>query len=520
MAISPPAESVVLWSFTTEHHNIGFSVLYNDVEVVAYQRYNAHEKAVRGYMEIRGDESGATKGSGGEAKLVWDNSFSKWRSKTLHYQVKVVSASKYELAQQKSATLKTKKISMFRQRNVLKKALARLSTELLQLQHPMRATIVGGRVSFTEGVSGMGGMVGVAGGSGVGSEIDGGVLKYLPADMEDISVLKRQIETLHSEKAYLHHTLNETERYLVQERTACAEGMKETERLQQEREALQQELWEVRNEFEAVKQEYADYVQTKESGMVGGRVYPPDALLTLPEEELNNKSIAVSNFLNLISFARNLMQQNEEFKAVTMSQEAASGKLKAEKKQLKSFAIQTKERVETLECEVKALEHDKLLLAGETEQLKNRVVVLEKTIAALREEAAIREGGPLAGYTNMGGRAVDEQEGGKDGERESHDPDDGWQRGADADKVTVPKLIVHDFSQVEPDELSLYLDVMATQLREMVPTWDDLLGGGSGGGGAEEEVDDAGTESSWKEEGEGASMSSAFSRLKRMSFGF
>eukprot|EP01031_Cornospumella_fuschlensis_P030877 gene30877-37313_t len=114
VVLSPPAESVLLWSFTTEHHNIGFSVLYNDIEVVAYQRYNAHEKAVRGYMEIRGDESGS---NGGEAKLVWDNSFSKWRSKTLHYQVKVVSASKYELAQQKSATLKTKKVSMFRQRN-------------------------------------------------------------------------------------------------------------------------------------------------------------------------------------------------------------------------------------------------------------------------------------------------------------------------------------------------------------------------------------------------------------------
>ncbi|RYH07056.1 hypothetical protein EON65_42175, partial [archaeon] len=56
VTLSPPADSVVLWSFTTEHHNIGFSVLYNDIEVVAYQRYNAHEKSVRGYMEIRGDE--------------------------------------------------------------------------------------------------------------------------------------------------------------------------------------------------------------------------------------------------------------------------------------------------------------------------------------------------------------------------------------------------------------------------------------------------------------------------------
>ena len=80
---------VVAWSFRTKSRDIGFSVEFNGKSVVPYQRYDSHAHMVSGMISVP---------EKGQAKLVWDNTYSKLRSKVLIYRVRVVDAVEFETA--------------------------------------------------------------------------------------------------------------------------------------------------------------------------------------------------------------------------------------------------------------------------------------------------------------------------------------------------------------------------------------------------------------------------------------
>mmetsp|Transcript_18663 Transcript_18663/g.27014 ORF Transcript_18663/g.27014 Transcript_18663/m.27014 type:complete len:458 (-) Transcript_18663:153-1526(-) len=73
----------IAWSFSTKHKDIGFSVQLNGTDIVAYQRYNSHEESVSGVIEVPQD---------GVVLFLWDNSYSRFRSKSLSYATTVLSA--------------------------------------------------------------------------------------------------------------------------------------------------------------------------------------------------------------------------------------------------------------------------------------------------------------------------------------------------------------------------------------------------------------------------------------------
>jgi hypothetical protein len=169
-------DTVLLWSFSTVNHNIGFSVCYNDVEVVAYQRYNAHERSVRGCLEVP---------VAGHVTLIWDNTFSKWRSKTLNFQFKAVTAERYEDARQRASELKSRKIAYYKQRIVLKKAMAKLSAELLVTLNPSKSIIGIGRMTMSSSLP-----------QDFINEIDSAALRYHTEDQMDVKAMLKEIEVL------------------------------------------------------------------------------------------------------------------------------------------------------------------------------------------------------------------------------------------------------------------------------------------------------------------------------------
>jgi len=67
---------------------------FNGKNVVPYQRYDSHQSSVSGMIVVP---------ARGSAKIVWDNTYSKLRSKLLTYRVRVVNAEEYETADRVAA---------------------------------------------------------------------------------------------------------------------------------------------------------------------------------------------------------------------------------------------------------------------------------------------------------------------------------------------------------------------------------------------------------------------------------
>lgn len=440
---------ILLWTFTTVHHNIGFSATYNDIEVWAYQRYNSHERPVRGYLEVP---------NSGTISLTWDNSFSTWRSKVLNYTVKAVDIGLYEKAKVKAAVIRSKKIAFYKQRIILKKLLTKLSNELLMSMNPSKtASIL--RSTMCDLTEELG-------------EMDSSSLKFISGEDVDVKGLFHQIEQLQNEKKFLQQALSESETALVNERTACAESMREFETINTQKDALEEELCEVRNELDTVRTEYQEFVAVQQAESVG-RLYPIEALLEVPEAEAAKKGVAFVNFQQLLKYAKETTKSLAEHQAGAVVSDTMITKLKSERKQLKTFGIQSKERVETLERQQAHIDHEKDLVNKENQNLRARITTLEKTIAAYRDAAAAND---MSMYGTLNEKVeLPEDESGHTDER-SLTPQAVEEEDMFADDEEAPKIIVHDFSQVEPDEVSQVLDVMAASIKEMLPSWGSMVG--------------------------------------------
>lgn len=80
---------IVVWQFSTEGYDIGFSVSVNGQTKISLTRYNSHQKVASGSLEVTED---------GKVTLCWDNSHARLRSKKLAWVAKVLSQEDYNNA--------------------------------------------------------------------------------------------------------------------------------------------------------------------------------------------------------------------------------------------------------------------------------------------------------------------------------------------------------------------------------------------------------------------------------------
>ena len=125
------AGEVVIWEFSTKYYDIGFSVTFNGSEVVAFQRHNSHVKPVRGCLELSED---------GNLELIWDNTYSKMRSKQISYIVHVVSKMEFVTARSFAIEASKERFQYAQQRAQLKKVLMRVSRESMTPQATLAAS--------------------------------------------------------------------------------------------------------------------------------------------------------------------------------------------------------------------------------------------------------------------------------------------------------------------------------------------------------------------------------------------
>lgn len=108
------SKQILVWRFITKHKDIGFSVVINNQCVIPYQRHNSHEVTIDGMLEATNDCT---------AILIWDNSYSKMRSKTLSCAVKVLDPEDYESHQLSCAEISRERRHFERRRQALRAAL-------------------------------------------------------------------------------------------------------------------------------------------------------------------------------------------------------------------------------------------------------------------------------------------------------------------------------------------------------------------------------------------------------------
>jgi hypothetical protein len=206
--------SVIVWSFSTKHYDIGFSITFNNAMILPYQRYNSFTEAVSGSIQITDQ---------GKLMLVWDNKYSKMRSKQLSFVIKVFRSDEYEAAKSIASEAAKEKSQKSQQRGLLKRALAQGSKELYSVNNQ------GGRIAPLLLTSGSG-----SSGSGEGS-----TKSVLPTDDDAIA---SEFNRLRDEKRSLQRALSEAEAALVEERHASACYLDRIEDLIAQRDVAEKEL--------------------------------------------------------------------------------------------------------------------------------------------------------------------------------------------------------------------------------------------------------------------------------------
>lgn len=81
------AGEYIVWKFSTKNKDLGFSIDINDDNVLTYQRHNCHERPIENVLRVP---------VSGTARLLWDNSYSKLRTKHLMFRCKVLTNELYK----------------------------------------------------------------------------------------------------------------------------------------------------------------------------------------------------------------------------------------------------------------------------------------------------------------------------------------------------------------------------------------------------------------------------------------
>jgi hypothetical protein len=300
--LSVPANVVVIWAFNTVKYDIGFSILHNKREVCKYQRYDSHQKIIKGHFEMQ---------IGGDVSFVWDNSYSKWRSKTLNFVIRVVTTAEFALAQTIAAQGMKDKAQFLAQRTMIKAALTGLSSRILQAKGNIIASTALPHTPSLGSLTNLGVGSGIAmdtaqsadgsfdSGNQYTHSIDGyATLEGDPStptahesraarsdhhsqsqrtysnafdtapqgsvpEFADLAQALRELNKLRNEKKTLQQALGESETALVTERNIAAQYTQQHEELSQRYGEQENELTSLKVEFEQFRESYYNEMESK-----------------------------------------------------------------------------------------------------------------------------------------------------------------------------------------------------------------------------------------------------------------
>lgn len=494
------AEDVLLWSFSTKLYDIGFSLQFNGIDVITYQRYQSQDKTILGSYEAVAK---------GKVTLNWDNSYSKMRSKILTYTTKVVGKVEYDNSVASAQELRREKLRMTKQRQGLKKILARLSMDILShiggsigRNHLRAAEEINHQIYDEYGEV----IVSTNNHSAAGSFDSHSLSRTADEDLHAV------VNQLRNEKKFLQQALSESELALVSERTATAEIMQQAEDSQVARTNLEEEVHALRSELDHLRQEQAE----REHSALATIKEQEDLVKELTLEEILALPVGGADSLNIYNYFE-VVREYASKAMVTLGEnsrqiealEGQTAKLKAEKKQLKAYAIQQKAENEELTKSLEQKTHDNTLMSHENLQLKQKIermeVELSNALASLSAAATSRNSSRFADneeedspaavvvVNNSSGNLVHLFKGDEEDEditnttsamrrsesytsNEYFDSNDRSHSG----NAGESKLIKIDLASPPPDELHTYLASMKSSMYEMSGTmgsmWNAVVG--------------------------------------------
>ena len=293
ITITGKPNDVIVWSFATKKRDIGFSVQFIDSQKTAlpYQRYDSHTQTISGCLELV---------DAGQIELSWDNAYAKFHSKTLTYVCKVLSRSEYEVCQRIAFERGRDRHRFEQQRVVLRRV---LSLALKELQ------------------SAQGG---------------GGLLKTSSSsnsETVEFSSLEESMVQLREELLSVQAQLTERETMLVDERSNAsnlAERYREEEELRKNTES---DLLMTQHSVEDLQQRADKYI--RESDIARAECNR----LKLLSEHSSERLKETEAILNMKT--QNIIDLTNQV-----------NKIKAEKKQLKAYALKLKAENEVLKSSV------------------------------------------------------------------------------------------------------------------------------------------------------------------------
>jgi len=317
---------VACWRFSTQSHDIGFRVVFNEQDVFPYQRIDSHLKAETGVFEL---PSGHT----GTITLMFDNTYSKFRSKALCYSVRVCDKIEFQIAKDTVVYKAKERHTLGQQRVILQRALNASSTSAFPVANSV--------------------------------SLEGGAI-IEEVRFRTASTWEEELVRIKDEKKTLKYSLDDALRVLEEERSASAEKNLKYDEMALGRTAAEEDLAAARLEIGRLKQIISEEQQRARQDLALGVI--------AQERQASEYTELQAQFAVL---EEQLQEQAEE--AVKSKEQIA--KLKAEKKQLKMFSLQAKADIETLT-------HDKQLLILEAERMREALrASQEKLMVAIDNKA-------------------------------------------------------------------------------------------------------------------------------------
>jgi len=364
---------IIAWKFQTKNHDIGFSVTFNDAEIITYQRVDSHVKPVTGLFEAP---------SKGLLTLSFDNAYSRMHTKNLTYWVRVVEGPEYEVAKETAIYKAKERAALQQQRALLHKSLEALLGDLIN-------------------------KAGAGAGLAYNSQ-EAALAARLR--MRTTSTWEGELAQLRDEKKSLTLALEESIRALEVERNAFADSVGRLEAVGASREAVEEELSQARAELEQLRQEAIDERELHAWAIQELQASRDCALEAIAQARREmSEAKALKDQTELVeALGRQIVQQRDD--GAKLSEQIS--RLKAEKKLLKTSYLQAKADADRAahERQVQAAEEDRLreelrvaLDKLATAHDRSRQSSVDRELFVSRGAGGFGNGGGDAAATSLGG---------------------------------------------------------------------------------------------------------------------
>ena len=348
---------VVAWKFQTRNHDIGFSVSFNDTEILTYQRVNSHVKPVTGLFEAPAK---------GTLALAFDNTYSRMHTKHLAYWLRVVEGPEYEVAKETAIYKAKERAALQQQRALLHKSLESLLADLIR--------------------------AGAGTGLAYNSEEAALAARFR---MRTTSTWEGELSQLRDEKKSLTLALEESIRALEVERNAFADSVGRLEAAGASREAVEEELAATRSELEQLRLEAVEEREKHAWAVQELQASRDKALEAIDQARREmSEAKALKDQGELVEALRGQLAQQQE-DAGKLSDQIS--RLKAEKKLLKTSYLQAK-------ADGERVAHERQMQAAETDRLREELRVAIDSLASAQERRQISI--DRAGESAVGGGAA------------------------------------------------------------------------------------------------------------------